>query len=290
MPATTGYEGVFDNIGAIRNRGVELSLVSNNIRHRQFSWNTSLIYSMNRSRVLELNGDIMYPWGGRIMEGRPLNEFYGYLRLGTWGTEEASEAAAYGKKPGDVKYADGNNNKVKDANDRTVLGNGMPGFEASLGNTFTCKNFSLLVDLQTIYGHSLANFTRMLMENAAPFTNSYRSALNAWTPQRQGGMNAALRLPQDGFDNEMDSYYIEKGTFLRVRNIALAYRLSENWLAKYHIKSASVSVSAENYFLFTKYKGYDPEASSFDGDFNQGVDLYQYPKAKTLSLTLNVTL
>ncbi|MET3880179.1 TonB-dependent receptor [Chitinophaga sp. OAE865] len=289
MPATTGYEGVFDNIGSIRNRGLELSLVTNNIRRKQFSWNTSLIYSMNRSRVLELNGDIMYPWAGRIMEGRPLNEFYGYRRLGTWGTDEAAEAATYGKKPGDLKYADLNNNKVKDANDRTVLGNGMPDFEAGMTNTFTYKKFSLLVDLQTIYGHSLANFTRMIMENAAPTTNSYSNLLNAWTPQHQGGMNAALRLPQDGLDNEMDSYYIEKGTFLRIRNIALAYRLKEDWLARYHIKSAVITASAENYFLFTKYKGYDPEASSFDGDFNQGVDLYQYPKAKTLSFTLNVT-
>lgn len=127
------------------------------------------------------------------------------------------------------------------------------------------------------------------MENAAPTTNSYSNLLNAWTPQHQGGMNAALRLPQDGLDNEMDSYYIEKGTFLRIRNIALAYRLKEDWLARYHIKSAVITASAENYFLFTKYKGYDPEASSFDGDFNQGVDLYQYPKAKTLSFTLNVT-
>ena len=289
MPATTGYEGVFDNIGSIRNRGIELSLVTSNIRRKEFSWNTSLVYSMNRSRVLELNGDIIYPWGGRIMEGRPLNEFYGYRRLGTWGTAEASEAATYGKKPGDLKYEDGNHNKVKDANDRTVLGNGMPDFEASLGNTFIYKNFSLLVDLQTIYGHSLANFTRMIMENAAPSTNSYSSLLNAWTPQHQGVMNASLRLPQDGFDSEMDSYNIEKGTFLRVRNIALAYRLKEEWLARYHVKSAAISVSAENYFLFTKYKGYDPEASSFDGDFNQGVDLYQYPKAKTLAFTLNVT-
>jgi hypothetical protein len=289
LPSTTGYEGVFDNIGSIRNRGIELSLVTNNIRHGEVSWNTSLIWSMNRSLVLELNGDIMYPWGGRIMEGRPLNEFYGYLRLGTWGTEEAAGAAGFGKKPGDLKYADLNNNKVKDADDRTVLGNGMPDFEASMANTVTYKGFSLGVDLQAIYGHSLANFTRLLMQNAAPTTNSYRSLLNAWTPQRQNVMDAALRLPGDGFDSEMDSYNIEKGTFLRVRNIAFGYRLNEGWLKKYRIKTAMLSLNLENYFLFTGYKGYDPEASSFDGDFNQGVDLYQYPKAKTLAFTLNVT-
>lgn len=289
LPATTGYEGAFDNIGSIRNRGIELSLVTSNIRRGHFSWNTSLIYSMNRSLVLELNGDIMYPWGGRIMEGRPLNEFYGYLRQGVWGTDEAAEAAMFSKKPGDLKYADLNHNKVKDANDRTVLGNGMPDFEANLGNAFTYRNFSLGIDLQAIYGHSLANFTRLIMENAAPSTNSYSSLLDAWTPQRQGGMNAALRLPGDGYEGEMDSYNIEKGTFLRVRNIALGYRLRQDWLKKYHLKSAVISINAENYFLFTKYRGYDPEASSFDGDFNQGVDLYQYPKAKTLAFTLNVT-
>jgi TonB-linked SusC/RagA family outer membrane protein len=289
LPATTGYEGVYDNIGSIRNRGIELSLVTSNIRRGQFSWNTSLIWSMNRSRVLELNGDIMYPWGGRIMEGRPLNEFYGYRRVGTWGTDEAAEAAAFGKKPGDLKYADLNNNKVKDANDRTVLGNGMPDFEAGMANTVTCGNFSLAVDLQAIYGHSLANFTRMIMENAAPSTNSYTRLLNAWTPQQQGGMHAALRLPADGFDSEMDSYNVEKGTFLRVRNISLGYRLRERWLKRYRMKSAVFSINLENYFLFTKYSGYDPEASSFDGDFNQGVDLYQYPKAKTLAFMLNVT-
>lgn len=290
LPATTGYAGAFDNIGSIRNRGLELSLVTNNIRCRHFSWNTSLIYSMNRSRVLELNGDIMYPWAGRIMEGRPLNEFYGYLRLGTWGTDEAAEAATFGKKPGDLKYADLNNNKVKDANDRTVLGNGMPDFEASVVNTFNYRNFSLALDLQVIYGHSLANLTRLIMESAAPSTNSYRNLLDAWTPQRQGVMNAALRLPGDGLSNEIDSYNVEKGSFLRVRNISLGYRLPAEWLKRFHLNSAVLGISAENYFLFTKYKGYDPEASSFDGDFNQGVDLYQYPKAKTLAFTLNITL
>jgi TonB-linked SusC/RagA family outer membrane protein len=289
LPSTTGYVGAFDNIGSIRNRGLELSLASDNIRRKRFSWNTSLIYSMNRSRVLELNGDIMYPWAGRIMEGRPLNEFYGYQRLGTWGSDEAAEAATFGKKPGDLKYADLNNNKVKDAGDRTVLGNGMPDFETSLVNTFNYRNFSLAVDLQVIYGHSLANLTRLIMENAAPSFNSYRSVLDAWTPERQGVMNAALRLPGDAYDSEIDSYNVEKGSFLRVRNISLAYRLPGEWLKRWRLRSAVLGLSAENYFLFTKYKGYDPEASSFDGDFNQGVDLYQYPKAKTLAFTLNVT-
>lgn len=289
LPSTAGYEGVYQNIGAIRNRGLELSLSSSNIRNKDFTWNTTWVYAMNRSLVLRLNGDIMYPWAGRIMEGRPLNEFYGYKRLGTWSTKEVTEAAMYGRKPGDIKYADLNNNGIKDANDRTVLGNGMPKFESSMTNTFTYKQFSLYIDLQTIYGHSLANLTRAIMESPAPATNSYRSVLDAWRPDHQDVMNGQLRLPGDGFDNEIDSYIVENGSFLRVRNIALAYRLRDEWLRRYHLQGATLTLNAENYFLFTKYKGYDPEASSFDGDFNQGVDLYQYPKAKTLAFTLNVS-
>ncbi|MDQ0109761.1 TonB-linked SusC/RagA family outer membrane protein [Chitinophaga terrae (ex Kim and Jung 2007)] len=288
LPATTGYDYILDNIGSISNKGLEITVNSTNIDKPAFSWSTSFNFSMNRSKVLKLNGDIMYTWAGRIMEGQPLNEFFGYQRLGTWGSDEAAEAAVYGKKPGDLKFADLNNNKIKDAGDKTSLGNAMPKFESNIGNTFTYKGLSLYVDLQVMYGHKLANFTRFITESAAPVANSYKSILNAWTPGHQQTYNAALRLPGDGYDNELDSYNIEDGSFLRVRNIALSYRLKPEWLQRYNLKGASIGINAENYFLFTKYSGYDPEATSFDGGLNQGVDVYQYPKPKTISLSLNI--
>jgi hypothetical protein len=127
------------------------------------------------------------------------------------------------------------------------------------------------------------------MESHTTSVNSYSAILNAWTSDAQHTSLAQLRLQSDGGENEMDNYYIEDGSFVRVRNIAVHYELQPAILKKLKMEKCTIGINAENYFLFTKYKGFDPEATSFDGDLNQGVDVYQYPKPKTLSLVLQVT-
>lgn len=289
QPATTGYGGAYENLGSIRNRGLELTLNTQNIVGSDFKWNSGINFSINRSKVLNINHDIIYPWGGRIIEGGPLNEFYGYVREGVWTTAQASEAAKYGYKPGDLRYADLNHNGVIDAGDRTNLGNAMPKWEGNFTNTFTYKNLSLFLDLEAMYGNKLLNLTRFIMTGSTPNVNSYSNILSAYTPQNQNSSLAQLRLPTDPYsDNQVaDSYYVEDGSFLRVRNIALTYRFNKDVLKKMKIANLTVGVNVENAFLFTKYKGYDPEATSFDASLNQGVDVYQYPKPRTISLNIN---
>lgn len=289
LPATTGYSGIYDNIGSIRNQGVEISIKSRNISSQKFSWNSGLNFFLNRSKVLHLNGDIIYNWAGRIMEGEPIDQYFGYYRLGTWGTSEAAQAAVYGRKPGDVKWADNNNNKAKDAGDRVPLGSKMPKYQLDLTNNFHYGPFSVFVDVSGMFGHKLANFSRFIMESHTTSVNSFTGILNAWTPQNQNTSLGQLRLQSDGGENEMDNYYIEDGSFVRIRNIALSYELPSRLLKKLRMEKCSIGFNAENYFLFTKYKGFDPETTSFDGDLNQGVDVYQYPKPKTLSFVLQVT-
>lgn len=111
--------------------------------------------------------------GGRIEEGHPLNALYGYVRLGTWGTDEAEEAAKYNKKPGDIKYWDKNGNGMKDGEDQDYIGNGAPKFEMNMTNTFSWKGFTFMFDLQWVYGNKLINFTRQLMGNRVTFSNAY---------------------------------------------------------------------------------------------------------------------
>jgi TonB-linked SusC/RagA family outer membrane protein len=289
QPATTGYGGAYKNLGAIRNSGFELSLNTQNIISTNFKWSSAFNFSLNRSKVLDINNDIIYPWGGRIVEGGPLNEFYGYVRQGVWTEAEAAEAAKFGRKPGDLRYADLNNNGVKDAGDRTNLGNAMPKWEANFTNTITYKNLSLYIDLEGMYGNKLLNLTRFIMTGPTININSYKEILGAYTPTNQNSQNAQVRLPTDSFsDNEVaDSYYVEDGSFLRVRNIALTYRFKKDLLQKIKLTNLSLGVNVENAFLFTKYKGYDPEATSFDASLNQGVDVYQYPKPRTISINLN---
>ena len=289
LPATTGFGGIYDNIGSIRNQGLELSIRTRNITGRQLSWTSGINFFLNRSKVLHLNGDIIYNWAGRIMEGQPTDQYFGYYRTGTWSTAEAAEAAVFGRKPGDVKWLDLNENNAKDAGDRVPLGSKMPRYQIDLTNTFSSGPFSVFIDVSSMLGHKLANFSRFIMESHTTSVNSYSGILNAWTPQAQNTSLAQLRLQSDGGENEMDNYYIEDGSFVRVRNIAVHYDLQPALLKKLKMEKCTIGINAENYFLFTRYKGFDPEATSFDGDLNQGVDVYQYPKPKTISLVLQVT-
>lgn len=290
LPSTTGFTGVMDNIGDIQNRGIELSIQTINVNTTNFRWITGFNFTRNINKVLNLNGDIMYPWSGRIMEGRPLNEFYGYKRVGTWSLEEADEATSFGRLPGDVKWQDTNNNGIKDLDDRVVLGNGMPKFEANMVNTFSFKGLSLLIDLQSMYGLSLAQTTKHLQQNAAVRVNSYTVILDAWTPTNQNTEIPALRTPADppSPSEVADSYAVEDASFIRVRNVGLMYKLNPGLLSRIHLTNLSVGVNVENALLFTRYSGMDPEYTSLGSQLEQGVDIYQYPKPRTLSLNLNV--
>ncbi|MEH6305461.1 TonB-dependent receptor [Olivibacter sp. CPCC 100613] len=290
LPMTTGYTNVFDNIGSIQNKGVELGLNTINVKKTDFSWTTGYNFSINRSKVIDINNDVIYPWFGRIIADGPLNEFYGYERVGVWGTDEAEQAAQFGKKPGDIKYQDTNGNGVKDADDRVNLGNAMPKWEMNMTNTISYKGFSLFIDLQGVYGNHVISLAKALMVNPGPNVNSFNTILNAWTPANQNTMLGQLRVNSDGFDNEAgDSYNVEDGSFLRVRNVGLSYRFDKNWLQKIKLNTLVLGVNVENALLFTGYTGYDPEVTSFDAALNQGVDVYQYPKPRTISFSLKTS-
>ncbi|MDR1200659.1 MAG: TonB-dependent receptor [Tannerellaceae bacterium] len=289
IPSTTGYSNSWTNLGKIRNRGIELALTTRNIQSRDLLWTSTLNYTMNRSKVIDIDGNIIGKWGGRIVEGRPLNQLYGYVRLGTWGTDEAEEAAKYNKKPGDLKYWDKNGNGIKDGEDQDYIGLGTPKFEMNMNNSISYKGFTFMFDLHWAYGNKLINFTRQLMENRVTFSNAYGGILEkAWRPDNQGGMIVSLRLPGDGYENDVDSYSCEPGSFLRVRNIGLKYDFSSQLLAKAHIKSLSLGFNVENALLFTNYTGSDPEVTSYDAVFEQGIDFYTYPKPRTFAFTLGV--
>jgi TonB-linked SusC/RagA family outer membrane protein len=289
LPASTGFTTVWDNIGSVRNRGLELSVASRNIVTASFSWVTTANYSMNRSKILDLNGDILTTWAGRLEKNRSMDEFYGYVRTKTWGTDEAAQAAAYGNKPGDVHWLDRNKDGVLDASDQTYLGHKMPQYQLNIANTFTFKSFSFYFDWQLLSGNKIINYTRYITAGETPQTNSYQYTLNAWTPERQNTVQGALRLGNQPNQNNTDNYNIEDAGFWRLRTVSLSYTLPAKVLQRLSFSRAVVSVTAENYLLFTHYTGYDPEVTPFDGTLNQGVDVFQYPKPKTLAFNLNLT-
>lgn len=204
---------------------------------------------------------------------------------------EVAEAAKYGKKPGDIKYEDVNKDYKIDEEDRQIMGSGTPKGSLTMVNTFTYKGLSLMVDLNYTYGFKIMDITNSMLENRPLYSNNVKSILNAWTPENQNTMIAALRLPSDNYfgENEKDSYMLHKGDFLRLRNISLSYTFSPKVMKALKIfESLSIGVSAENLLVITKYPGYDPEVGAFNADSGQSIDFYAYPRPTTITGNIKV--
>ena len=289
VPSSSGYTAVTENIGSMENRGIELMLNTLNIASNDFSWNTTFNISINKNEVKELTGGSDIISGPTIIrEGEPVNSFFGYIRLGTWGTDEEDEAAQYFRLPGDIKYADVNNDGQINQEDRVVIGKGTPDGFGTLLNTLRYKNFELTLDLQFMYGNDVNYETVHSAEDRQGIANSLASVLNAWTPENQDTPIAQFRPVSAGYDTNDDSHRLKDASFIRGRNLLLAYNFPQEIINRIALSRLRVYTSVQNFFLITEYPGYDPEASTHGRQFAQGVVRYDYPKPTVFMLGLNI--
>ena len=192
IPTSTGYSTQYQNVGSIRNRGVEIVLNTTNVRTKNFSWTMDFNVAFNRSKVLDIYGgssetdyfiqDYQSRMGFKIEKGKALGQFYGLVYDGIYTTDDFNQNAdgtytlkngiAYLKgstrtavKPGDVKYkaiagdTDKDGNPVWSTNDRTVVGNAAPKFTGGWNNTFKYKGFDLTVFMNFSYGNDVFNMS-----------------------------------------------------------------------------------------------------------------------------------
>ena len=289
VPSSSGYSTVTSNIGSMENKGLEFALNSVNITQGDFTWTTDFNISLNKNKVIALTGGADIFSGSTIIrEGEPVGSFFGFVHQGTWGTHEEDVAAKYLKKPGDIKYQDVDENGVINDNDRVIIGNGMPDGYGTLLNTFEYKNFSLTVDLQFMYGNDVLFRSKHSAEDRQGIANSFKTVLNAWTPENQNTNIAELRPVSAGYNTNNDTDRVQDGSFIRGRNLLLAYNFNPGVLEKLHLNRLRIYASAQNFFLTTKFEGYDPEVSTSGSPFDQGVDLYAYPKPRVFMLGINV--
>lgn len=298
VPNTSGYSTMTRNIGSMENKGFEFAINTINIQQEDFSWSSALNYSYVQNKVTKLgvnNEDIFPgPWflnqTNILRVGEPVGSFWGLIREGTWNSDEAAEAAEYGQKPGDLKFRDLNNDGEINNDDYTIIGNGIPDFYGAFVNNFNYKNFDLTVELQYMVGHDIFKLTEHSSLDRVSIANSYAGVLNAWTPDNQNTPIAQHRITGAGYDSFLDTHKVKDGSFLRGKNIALGYSLPVNLTSKLGIKNARFYVSAQNFFLLTKYDGYDPETTTYSGEpFSQGIQFHDYPKARTYMMGVNLT-
>ncbi|WP_192346115.1 TonB-dependent receptor [Algoriphagus sp. Y33] len=291
VPSSSGYTVVSQNIGSMINKGVEIGVSTVNYEKANFSWSTNFNFSYNKNEVLELAGGSDIFLGSTIVrKGESVGSFFGFIHDGTWNLSEESTAAQYNKRPGDIKYRDVNEDGIINDSDRVVIGKGIPDGFGTLANTFTYKNFELLVDIQYTYGNDVLFRSKHSAEDRTGIANSFKTVLNAWTPENQETNIAQIRPLTAGYNTNNDSDRVQDGSFVRGRNLMLSYNFLPQTLEKINVARMRAYLSVQNFFLSTKYDGYDPEVSTSGAAFDQGVDLYAYPKPRVFMLGVSITL
>ncbi len=294
LPYSTGFSNGIQNIGKINNKGFELELSTYNLTG-DFNWNTDLNFSLNRNKVIDIGGEdvIMYTAGiirerGNITiikEGQPLSVFYGYY---SEGVDPQTGNIIYKRNSVSSDYM------FSADSDRVVIGNPNPKFVFGINNNFSYKGLSLSIFIQGVYGNDIFNGTRLKLEAMEQVQNQSAATLRRW--ENPGDVTDIPKAIFGNSDNSLaSSRFVEKGTYLRVKNVTLSYDLNSDFLKKAHITSLNVFVSAQNLLTFTKYSGYDPEVSwagnvggQIDNAVSLGVDYGTYPNVRTFNFGFNV--
>ncbi len=307
---TSGYATIRKNVGSMENKGIELTLNTVNISTRNFTWNTSFNISMNRNKILSLAtpADIFGVGGpgftnqtNIIRVGEQAGSFWGLVRLGTWQESERAEAASYTSYrngltmlPGDIKYLDVNGDKAITDADRMIIGHGSPKGWGGFLNNFKYKSFDMIVELAYWYGNDVLDQTLHSSEDRQALANSYTTGLNAWTPQNQNTPIAEIRDTRAGYVTNVDTRWIQDGSFIRGKNLLIGYTFPLSAINKFTLNRLRVYVSTQNFFLSTKYRNGDPEVTlnTFGSEANrvfaQGQNFHDYPRPTTYTFGLQV--
>ena len=311
---TSGYATIRKNIGSMENKGLELAINTSNVDLPNFSWNTIFNISMNRNKVLSLAtpSDIFNVGGPNftnptniIRIGEPAGSFWGLVREGIFREDERDEAAKFASYrnglpilPGDIKYRDVNGDYAITDADRMIIGNGSPKAWGAFTNSFRYRSFDLSVELQYSYGNDVMDWTLATSEDRVALANSYKTVLNAWTPENQNTMIPEIRETRAGYVLNVDSYWIKDGSFIRGRNLLLGYTLSPSAIEKIGLSRLRLYTSVQNFFLLVdKELNADPEttptggyASDASNVFSQGMYWHSYPKSTIYMVGLNIGL
>jgi len=300
IPSTSGFPTAIKNLGKVENKGIELNILSRNL-NGAFQWTTELNISSNKNTVLDLGGATQIFAGevanigqnlnsGIIMVGKPLGSFYGYVTNGLYqsATEINDLADPQAKKPGDRKYLDLNGDKLINDNDRRIIGSAQPKYIGGITNSFSYHGFELTVFLQGVSGNDILNANRFELEYLNGTNNQSKDVLNRWTTT-----NTNTDIPRATSTrpaNRISTRQIEDGSYLRMKNLQLAYSLQGPVLKTLKVQNVRIYITAQNLVTWTKYSGYDPEVNRFGQDSrSQGFDYGGYPAAKVFLAGINVT-
>lgn len=269
------------NEGEMTNRGFEITLNSRNLTGA-FQWDTDFNISFNKNKLTKLEltkiyydaktSEVVNDYVVRNEAGRALGGFYGYICDGV------------DPETGELIYRDRTHDGVVSTSDRTYIGDPNPLFTFGMTNTFTWKGFTLNVLLQGSYGNDIFNASRIETEGMYDGKNQSTRVLARWKIPGQ-----ITNVPKAGFDLKNSSYFIEDGSYLRIKDVTLAYSFNSSLLKKWGIGRIQPYVTASNLYTWTGYSGMDPEVNQWgNSGAVQGIDWGTYPHCKSYVFGVNI--
>ena len=315
----SGYTKAWQNIGSIRNAGIELSMSATLIDTRDFQWTFNGNISHNKSRILKLgqSGAPIYLGitclGGQnaviLQEGGSVGELYGYRAIGIYQLDEftAEESTTkpgtyiytlkdgvvnqgVGEQPGSIRLWDKDGNGKIDDNDREVIGNFLPDFYGAFSTSLNYKAFNLYLGFQYSCGNDLYNANYAMI---AFYNGDGSNQVAAWD-KRWTVDNQSSRYYSQISKGLVSSAFVEDASYLRFSSARFTYTLPGKLLTKFqHVENCKVYLSADNIYTFTHYSGYDPEVgisqNSASSILSQGFDYGNFPHARTFTVGVNLS-
>lgn len=297
LPNFTGFSSITTNLGKVENTGVELTVNTENIKHENFRWNTTLSFTYNNNKIKSLYGtfettvdengvastkEIDDQTNGWFIN-HPISEIWNYKVTGIWQTDEVEEAAKYGQRPGDPKVANlctsndrEDGTPVYNNDDKTFLGQTTPPVNWSLRNSFTIfKDFTLSFNLYSYMGHKSLDTNYLNNDNSYSQVTNCRSQYEKtyWTIDNPS--NTYARLSAQGPTGISAPARVVDRSFIRLENISLSYSIPSRLLSKWDIASASVFFNVRNVCTWSKEWEYgDPETGTYaPRNYTFGVNL-----------------
>lgn len=287
LPRVTGFSSITTNLGEVGNKGFEMTLNTKNIHRPNFSWESSLVFSLNRNKIKSLFGDIgTYTLSGGEhtgevpdftngwFPGEAIDVVWDYDVTGIWQLDEAAEAAKYGMQPGDFKSVDVNkDDKYVDVEDKQFIGYTTPRYRIGLRNGLTfLKNFTASIFIRSDFGH-ISSYSAAL--NAGFESNDRWNRNNGpvpyWTADRPNNEYARLNVNTGGYGGGLMIY--KPSSFVRIQDVSLVYSLPSS-LLRMKIINLQIFGSVRNLATFTNWPGWDPESgmSAMPRTFTIGVN------------------
>ena len=304
LPAVVGTNASAPsvNVGQMRNQGIDLQIINRGNLTSEIKYDLTFNNSFLKNEIIAFAPGITNLTGGgfrgitpiRMEVGRSLSSFYGYQVLGYFSTaaEVAAAPSQSGAGIGRFRYADTNGDGKITPEDRTYLGSPVPTYTGGVNIGLTYRNFEFATYIYASAGNKIWNQSKWFTDFFGSFEGSGKGerAKQSWTPALG---NAALAPIWESASNistnaAENSWYVEDGDYIRFQNISLGYNIPKTYTSKLGIKRAKFTLSANNLFTITKYKGLDPGVGGA-ADTGFGIDVGNYPVSRSFNASINLT-